>query len=578
MGRRRVRAMRRALREKKKKFKLTEEFSAVFAKEMIPPLLEKCVKTAVAQSIRPLTRFSTLMSGQYMLVSLYHIPKRTITVDNLKCLACQTKSRISRYMPFTHSYTTERAVCSCAYIRTCEAWKIRAFDPLTCESFYTTLSSFDLRTLLLETVELSQIPLNAHLQQFVCSTSKKQEVIREQEQKLLALTGNSDNDSNSNGEALVVSSGSTVKNTGVVKVDCSGPNRKYYDLVAPLFATKEQALFDLKRMDRSPYMARLKAAKESSVMPLIPKSYSDTLLRMISSAGTRGKGDKQTGGEQLTGASVVNCYTSITVCSVEEVARSQLGYPATHPLQYRYVENTSECESNVTHTGGGTSNVSTSDSVTLVPLGVSAVDVDMKTAAADALDRQQQQLLVSGLLKYPLPFTSNLQGVRLPTQQFQRNLEAFNQFKIKYGTAGPELNTYDTIDVAMNTLGPGGINGGAPKPVYNIDTTPSCDRAKLEPSWLWEPFTEIEEAQRFLDFLHWYNDTVLVLHMNEAREVLDRYETSYRLYRETEVEQYSLAYEDHRMRYVCWLMCLWFVLGTFTHFFFSDTRWLCIVS
>ena len=187
LGRRRVKAIKLQIRAAKRHFKQTEEQAALLAKTWVPQLLEKCVKTVVKMEIRPVSNMICNLSGQYMYVTVYLVPRRYQrhdgTADGTQlhpCLACQTASTIKRYHPYDRSYSTERAVCTCNHIRSCEAWRIRAVDPLTCSSYYLTLHSYDLRTLLLQTVQLAQTPVETHLRRMVASAAAKYQRVQEE--------------------------------------------------------------------------------------------------------------------------------------------------------------------------------------------------------------------------------------------------------------------------------------------------------------------------------------------------------------------------------------------------------------
>lgn len=136
----RVRKIKKMIREKKKKQRITEIQSYHLARIFIPQLIETCIQKHIKYELCSLFKQTINLSGIYCMVSLRKsmIPSRKITTQ--LCMSCKTKSIISIYDYLNRSYYNIRSPCTCIYVTSRECWQLRIYNPLTRETIKHCLS------------------------------------------------------------------------------------------------------------------------------------------------------------------------------------------------------------------------------------------------------------------------------------------------------------------------------------------------------------------------------------------------------------------------------------------------------
>ena len=233
-GRRAFKRVKLAALRLKRRIAMIRAQSVLLSRDVVPHWLTQAKKqaTKILNSVK--FTYSLNMSGEYTVVRITLAPRHGRKDGNNLCPTCTIKAsrkgaknkvQVSNRAPLEFMQNdvitylagegvhTERGMCTCQWIQSPEQWQLSVFEPLQQRTIYRILSMHEVKSFI----------------ESIVSSQKLMDL----EYRLKALVG------------------------------------KSFSPIAPLFVPTGIA-FD-GRLDMSYTMARLKAAEESSILPLLPK-------------------------------------------------------------------------------------------------------------------------------------------------------------------------------------------------------------------------------------------------------------------------------------------------------------------
>jgi len=240
--RRRVKEVRRLIREAKRHYRTTEVEAAKLAITWVADLLTVCVKKRVQKEKRSVFRFTMNMSGVFCMISMRRqaLPSRKPVSTSALCAGCQTQCIIDKFEPADRSVSKNRAPCTCTFRAPLEQWQLNIYNPLTRQTFNHVMDVGQVRQMLRGIEWAARIMRTSAFAQH-------------------ALCGDS--------------------------FDHLTPLFSKHDPLHELQSGVEDDAFSGRRMDRSFSRALLSAAEESSVLPRMPLLLPPEISNVINEAG-----------------------------------------------------------------------------------------------------------------------------------------------------------------------------------------------------------------------------------------------------------------------------------------------------
>eukprot|EP00605_Chrysophyceae_sp_TOSAG23-4_P001865 GSChrysophyteH1.ASY1.ANO1.2057.1 assembled CDS len=233
-GRKKAKRRKAEVLRLKRRVAMIRAQSIILSREVVPKYIKDGMQNANKHLNSIRFTYSLNMSGEFTVVRITLAPRRSRRDGNSLCPACTVKAshrgarnsvKVSNRAPLEfiqngnivyqapEGIHTERGMCTCRWVQLPEQWQLSVFEPLTQYTRYRQLSMHEVRSFI-ESIVQSQSLMDV-------------------EYRLKSLIG------------------------------------KSFAPIAPLFVPTGIA-FD-GRLDMSYTMARLKAAEESSILPLLPK-------------------------------------------------------------------------------------------------------------------------------------------------------------------------------------------------------------------------------------------------------------------------------------------------------------------
>jgi hypothetical protein len=225
VARGRVFRIKESIKQAQIRARMLLELCVTTANLMVPEIIAKAVASRVKILVKPLFSMVVNLSGVYTFLSLYDRPRIAKKPLDL-CASCQFKVVCRTKNHLNETYRTHQSVCTCVMIRGEERWRMRAIDPLT----------------------------GAYIEKDFTITEVKGLI----------------------GEIL------KVRPMFDKNIRCSKLVGRTFGALQALFYP-DYADFSCNDMSRSYNMARLRAAEESSLLPLLPKNLSQALIDIVAS-------------------------------------------------------------------------------------------------------------------------------------------------------------------------------------------------------------------------------------------------------------------------------------------------------
>ena len=281
--RKRVKEMRRLIREAKKHYRTTEIEAAKLSITWVGDLLQKCVRTRVQKEKRSVFRFTLNMSGVHCMISMRRqtLPARKPVDGDALCVGCQTQCIVTKFEPADRTYSKNRAPCTCVLREPLEQWQLSIYNPLTRQTFRHVLDV-------------------AQVRQMLRGVEWAAKVMRTSTYAQAALQGDS------------------------------------FDHLTPLFnfspTDTEDYAFSGRRLDRSFSNALLRASEESAVLPGMPLKLPPVISHVMNDSGIHEYHPSEYFRTPFGGSLPVARYDAITMLDGRRGADSFAPHWVWHPL------------------------------------------------------------------------------------------------------------------------------------------------------------------------------------------------------------------------------------------------------